>query len=455
MKRVKSSLEKTIQAAALAALFVLPAALLACGEGRLQPAAAVQAGTAQEKLPKKKLMKDKWFDIELTGDYYMDTRLMFMLSTVWNRTADFGEVVDTAARLRPSSELSWYNEWRVTAERVSAMGDASLERGHLVSAGEAYLRAGNYYLASEVFLHTDPSDPRILETYKKGQDYFMKGNKLLGTPVEVVRIPYEGKYLRGYFYRSPLVKGRGPVVILHQGFDAPVEATTQVPDAALKRGFHCLLLEGPGQGLSIRELGIPFRPDWEKPISKAVDYLLTRPDVDPARLALVGTSMGGGFAARALAYERRLKAGVLNPGYHNLYRLVNDVLDTRIINLYEEDPKEFNNKMSDLTRYSIVLRWGINHGMWVFGAGTPADFISTMKKYDFTADIPKITARVLVMDGEDEEYGKGQAREVYDLLTCPKTYLFFPTEEFASLHCQSGANSVGTARMFDWLEENL
>jgi hypothetical protein len=454
MKRIHFHRQPSLFAAlALAGLFA-PTILIACGPPP-QKTTAAPAETPAEKLPKKKLMKNKWFDLELTGDYYMDTRLMFMLSTVWNRTADVGEVIDTAVRLRPTSELSWYREWTVTADRVRAMGDASLERGHRASAGEAYLRAANYYLASEVFLHTDPSDRRILEAYAKGQDYFMKGNHLLGVPVELVRIPYEGKFLRGYFYRSPFVSGRGPVVILHQGYDAPVEATTQVPDAALKRGFHCLLFEGPGQGRAIREFSMPFRPDWEKPVGKVIDWLLTRPDVDGSRLALVGTSMGGGFAARALAYEHRLKAGVLNPGYLNLYRLINDVLDTRIINLYEEDPQEFNDKMADLTKFSLVLRWGLNHGMWVFGARTPAGFIDEIKKYDYRADIPKISARVLVMDGADEEYGKGQARELYGLLTCPKTYLLFRTEEFASLHCQGGANAVGVARMFDWLEENL
>jgi alpha-beta hydrolase superfamily lysophospholipase len=447
MKRNRTNNRRRLLAAGLFAL----AALFACGPQMAAP----QPEAVKEAVPKKKLMKDKWFNIELTGDYYMDTRLLFMLSTVWNRTADVGEVLDVAVRLRPTSELSWYREWYAAAERVRGIGDRALAAGHRVSAGEAYLRAANYYLASEVFLHTDPSDARILEAYKKGGDYFMKGNKLLGVPVELVAIPYEGKRLRGYFYKSPSAPARGPVVILHQGYDAPVEATTQVADAALKRGYNCLLFEGPGQGLAIRELSLPFRPDWEKPVGKVIDYLLTRGDVDPARLALVGTSMGGAFATRALAHEPRLKAGVLNPGYVNIYRLFNDILDTRIVNLYEEDPQAFNNKMGDLTKYSLVLRWGLNHGMWVFGATTPAGFIGALKKYDYRSDIPGIRAKVLIMDGEDEEYGKGQAKELYDLLTCPKTYLLLPSSEDTSLHCQGGANALGSARMFDWLEDNL
>ncbi len=434
------------------AVLIAAVCMISCGGPAPTPALTIAAPT---ELPKKKLIKSTWFDFELTGDYIMDTRLMFMLSSTWNRTADIGEVLDTAVRIRPGSELSWFREWTVTGDRVRAMGDASLARGHKVSAGEAYLRAGNYYLASEVFLHTDPSDPRILLSYKKGQDYFMKGYGLLGAPVEQVNIPYEGIHLRGYFYRSPLVKGRGPVVILHQGFDAPIEATTQVADAAVKRGFHCLLFEGPGQGRTIREFGRPFRKDWEVPVGKVIDYLLTRNDVDGSRLALVGTSMGGAFAARALAYEHRLKAGVLNPGYTDVYQFFNDVLDTRIINLYEEDPKEFNDKMEDMCKYSMVLRWGLNHGMWVFGVKTPADLITEAKKYDYRPDIPKIKARVLVMDGEDEEYAKGAAKKVYDLLPGPKTYLYFKRDDFASLHCQAGANAIGTERMFDWLEENL
>ena len=43
-----------------------------------------------------------------------------------------------------------------------------------------------------------------------------------------------------------------------------------------------------------------------------MDSLLTRPDVDPVRLALIGYSAGGYFAPRAATYETRIKACIAN-----------------------------------------------------------------------------------------------------------------------------------------------
>ena len=44
---------------------------------------------------------------------------------------------------------------------------------------------------------------------------------------------------------------------------------------------------------------MPLRPDWENVITPVVDYLLTRPDTDPARIVLNGLSLGGYLAPRA------------------------------------------------------------------------------------------------------------------------------------------------------------
>lgn len=46
-------------------------------------------------------------------------------------------------------------------------------------------------------------------------------------------------------------------------------------------------------------------------LQRAVDVLVARPDVDPARIAYVGGSYGGAMGALFVGIERRLKAGVL------------------------------------------------------------------------------------------------------------------------------------------------
>jgi fermentation-respiration switch protein FrsA (DUF1100 family) len=50
----------------------------------------------------------------------------------------------------------------------------------------------------------------------------------------------------------------------------------------------------------------------------AVQYVMTRPDIDPARVSLVGVCMGGGFAVALAAREKRLRAAVSIAGGYNI-----------------------------------------------------------------------------------------------------------------------------------------
>jgi hypothetical protein len=62
------------------------------------------------------------------------------------------------------------------------------------------------------------------------------------------------------------------------------------------------------------ERQIPFRPDWENVITPVVDYLRSRPDVDPSRIVLNESSLGGELVIRGAAFEHRLAAVVADPG---------------------------------------------------------------------------------------------------------------------------------------------
>ncbi len=392
--------------------------------------------------------------ITFMDNWFMDTRVKFAMDGIWHRMGNVNEILDTAGRIRHTSELSWYREWYKTAERIRSIGDECLEKGHRISAGEAYLRASNYYLTAEVMLHTNPDDQRIEETYRKGGEYFVKALELLSIPASEVWIPYEDSKIKGYLFKAEAGEN-APILLVHQGYDAPIESTKYIAEEAVRRGYHCLLFEGPGQGMTIRSQNIPLRPDWENVVSAVIDYALTVPGVDEENVMLMGISMGGGFAVRAAAFEPRLKLCIVNPGYVNIYDIIKNYLTPELINLYEEDPLELNKKIEEIAGYEVGIRWGIYHGMWVFGADTPSEFLDNVRKFDYTDIVGRIRCRMLVMDGTSEQWGKGQARELYEMLDCEKEYMLFTDEDSASEHCQVGAGAIATQRMFDWLDENL
>jgi hypothetical protein len=101
-------------------------------------------------------------------------------------------------------------------------------------------------------------------------------------------------------------------VILTGGYDSTVEELHLTNGAAaLAHGHNVLAVDGPGQGGLLIQQQLTLRPDWEDVISPVVDYALTRADVDPRRIALIGPSLG---APRSTCRERRGPVRCLHRG---------------------------------------------------------------------------------------------------------------------------------------------
>jgi len=396
-----------------------------------------------------------WYDLDMMADPILDQSLLFYMAMTWSGQADVGECLETASRVNVSDPNSWAVEWTKTADKLLTVAEGAEKQNHKVSAGQAYLRAATYYSAA-LHRHNNPKAQIVKDNTLAASKYFLKAVKLLGIPAEGVEIPHGKTTLPGYFFRSPYEKGPAPVLIVHQGRDGWAMHCKYIADAAISRGYHCLLIDGPGQGEALRLQGLPFRPDWENVISPVVDYLVKRKDIDPNRIGLMGLSMGGALAPRAAAYEKRIKVCVANPGVLSWPDIISGFLgqiNPKLNDLWKTDPEGFNNLIASISTQVPLVDWGIRDMMWKHGTSTPAELMVQMQAYSNKEIASKITCSMLVMDGAADEYSQGM--DLFEALACPKEYMFFEAGDPALQHCQVGAQASSSARLFDWLDENL
>ncbi len=397
----------------------------------------------------------KWYELGMMADPILDQVLLFYLGEAWTGMTDINECLETASRVDRDDPESWAREWRKTAARLHREADRLLAAGHRESAGEYYLRAASYYRAA-MHRHMHPGSPEVKELTEREIACFVKSQELLGAPLEVLAVPYEGLELTGYFYRSPKAGGPAPTLIVHQGRDAWAEDCKYVADEAVRRGYHCLLIDGPGNGQALRRHDLPFRPDWEAFITPVVDTLAARPEVDPQGIILMGMSMGGYLAPRAAAHEPRLRLCIANPGVVDWGRVFFRQLEEyapHLLRLYESSPAALNAVLGVAGRLSPFLTWGLTDTMWKHGARSPSEMLDKMKAFTNADGVGRIRAATLVIDAEAEEFG--QSRELYDALTCRKDYMMFTEAEAAPLHVQTGSLAVSSQRIFDWIDQEM
>lgn len=373
--------------------------------------------------------------------------------------ADIGECLMTAYRIQEGDFESWHKEWHATAKQIHTLADSALASGQRVSAREAYLRASNYYRTAEFFLHGNSEDPRILSTWKNSRATFREACRLMDTPVEEVNIPYEDTTLTGYFYQVDDSLKPRPTLIIHGGYDSTGEELYfGGAAAAIQRGYNCLTFEGPGQGSSLREKQLPFRPDWEHVVSPVVDYLLSRPDVDSERIALMGNSLGGLLAPRAAAYEHRLAACIANDGLYSFQ--FSKMGESFMEENAQEDIQDvaelaIEDAVKELIQNDAGVRWAMENGKFTFRAGSFIELLEKTEPYTLEGIAEKIVCPTLVCEAEADQFFSGQPEQLYDALTCPKTYRKFTKDEGAEEHCHLGALQLFNHYIFEWLDQTL
>lgn len=176
-------------------------------------------------------------------------------------------------------------------------------------------------------------------------------------------------------------------------------------------------------------------------MTPVVDFACTLPGIDTDRIGIMGISFGGFLIPRAVAFEKRIKLCITDPGSLDWGGGISENLG----------------KMGKMPKFMIPdsVATMIADYAWKQGVGNDVDaVVQELKKYNNTDMIDKITCKMLVLDGT-AEITYGEAKKLYDALKCPKEYLLFDEETTAQCHSQMGGYGIASEVLADWLEENL
>lgn len=375
---------------------------------------------------------------------------------------DFGEIAAVAESVGNGDDSAFHAAWVATGDRLAAEARDVLVQGHRISARELFLQASVAYAASYHPLFGAPADPRLVAAFRKQIDVFDRGLALAEPAVLPLRIPFEGRSLPAYFIPAAgQADAVRPLVIQVNGYDATVtDLYFASAAAASQRGYHCLIFDGPGQGEMLYEHGLPLRPDWETVVREVVDFAVSLPTVDAARIALSGASLGGYLALRAATGEPRLVACIADPGLWSVAgaarvfasRLGADLAPGASLSTLDQGVLD---RMSGIIQADRGLRWKIvQRGFWANGAADLRDYLRLIEGFTLEGRIEQIKCPVLLTYAENDGLAS-ETQTVFDALRCPKKIIRFTAAEGAGNHCEMGNRSLLNRRVFDWLDTVL
>lgn len=337
----------------------------------------------------------------------------------------------------PEAHRLWVEAWGALARKLAGKAAADEAAGHPLAAGRKYRRAAIYFMTAERM--ASRKTPAKMELYRAYLDAFRKSVELRREPIEFVEVPYENTTLPALFYRAP-GGGRRPAMIHFDGFDVTKEwmHLSGMATEFAARGISTLMVDHPGVGAALRFQNMPTSHESERWAKAAMDFLERRADIDATRVGIVAMSLGGYFAPRAAAFEKRLACCIAWGA-----RWDNALSHGRIL----KDPNAARS----------VTGW-VEHALWVYGARDADEAAAKIARMTLEGVAEKIECPLLVVHGEnDRQVPPDQARlTVERAVNAQRRDLrIFTGAEGGAEHVQGDLFSLAVDCMADWAAEVL
>ncbi|MGP6177695.1 alpha/beta hydrolase family protein [Microbacterium sp. A196] len=357
-----------------------------------------------------------------------------------------GEIDQISASLVNESENGddegtekFFRAWVDFADTLVARAESEVAVGYPLSAGPLYARASVYYLVAERMQRRDYAPRQV--AYRNSVEALKLAIEHNGERAEYVEVPYEGTSYPAIFTwpACPIPEGGWPVMVFCNGLDSMKEMLYRLglPAELARRGIATLCVDQPGTGASLRELGLPAIHDSERWAGAAVDYLDGRPDVNADRIGMSGVSLGGYYAPRAAAFEKRFALCAVWGANYNWGEL-----QLRRLAREGENP--------------VPHYW--DHVQWVFGKRGLDEFLAFAPSMSLEGVVEQITVPFLVTHGEeDRQIPMDLAVPEFENATASpdRELKIFTAAEGGSAHAGADNESVPANYIADWVAARL
>ena len=230
------------------------------------------------------------------------------------RLAKREDVESVLANLTSKDPELWASEWSRVAEAYEQKGAELEQSGKFEEARDAYIQAYAYYATGR---YPTPHTPGKMECFHKSLRMYEKAGKYFDPVLERVEVPF-GDAKIPIYVRVPQNGQKHPIVINFGGIDSFKAESYEYDEGLQKLGMSTCAMDMPGVG----ECPIKASPTAESLFSAVIEYLAKRPDVDAKRIAIMGRSFGGYWAAKMAHVEaQRLRASVVwGGGVHYFFQ---------------------------------------------------------------------------------------------------------------------------------------
>ena len=222
------------------------------------------------------------------------------------------DAADALGHINTRDPDEWASAW-------SAVADGYMEKAKAAAtpkeADANFVRAWRLYYFGQ---WPAPTSAGKQAAYQRAIDAYLQHARYFDPPLEVVRIPFEGKEIVGYLRLPANAKRPVPLVLAISGLDSRKETVAETYAAALSEGVGFFAVDSPGTGQAPRKAD----ETSDQMYSRVLDYLATRPEIDRNRIVAHGQSFGAYWAAKLAHTEAKRLAGVVtqSPPIHRTFQ---------------------------------------------------------------------------------------------------------------------------------------